>query len=375
MLGTVMASNVFFIIIPAQRHMLAATRAGVPVDTSYGARAKQRSVHNHYATLPVLFTMMSNHFPGLYGHEQSWAVLGLVCLLGVGAKYAMNHGRSTHPLVLVGTGLSFSAAAFLTVPQTDDDGLAALAAGAKVSFATAQHIIGTRCVSCHAARPANPAFAAAPDGVLLETPEQIVAKADRILVRAVHTATMPLGNMTGMTDAERDVLGAWIVQGADVHAPGPVVLPDLPAAPSTGAASVPTAPASSAAGGDVAAAAREVFANRCALCHGAGGKGDGAAGQGLKPRPRDFSDAHWQASTDDANIRRIILEGGPAVGMSAAMPPAADLAGKPEVFAALVAHIRGFGAAPGTDAGAAPDSTPESVPAGSGSVPAEGAQP
>lgn len=371
MVGTVMASNVFFIIIPAQRHMLAATRAGVPVDTSYGARAKQRSVHNHYATLPVLFTMLSNHFPGLYGHEQSWLVLGLVCVLGAGAKYVMNHGRATHPLVLVGTGLSFSAAAFLTIPQRDDT-LDALASGDKVSFATAQHIITTRCVSCHAVDPANPAFAAPPEGVVLETPAQIAANAERILVRAVQTETMPLGNMTGMTQPERKTLGAWILQGADINAPGPVALPAVASA----SAAAPASTAATLAGappGGAASAARVVFANRCALCHGAEGKGDGAAGQGLEPRPRNFTDAQWQASTDDANIRRIILEGGPAVGMSAAMPPAADLAAKPEVFAALVAHIRSFGHS--DEAAADAGSTPGSAPADAGTAPPEGDQP
>src|SRR5262249_33294160 len=85
MLGTIMASNVFFRVIPAQKHMLAATAEGRPVDTSYGARAKQRSTHNHYLTLPVLFTMLSNHFPGLYGHPEAWIVLSLLFIAGAGA--------------------------------------------------------------------------------------------------------------------------------------------------------------------------------------------------------------------------------------------------------------------------------------------------
>src|SRR6185369_17481024 len=111
------ASNVFFRIIPAQKHMLAATAEGRPVDTSYGARAKQRSTHNHYMTLPVLFTMLSNHFPGLYGHPRAWIVLGLLFLAGAGAKYIMNFRVRSHPVVLVGTAASLIALAVLTAPR------------------------------------------------------------------------------------------------------------------------------------------------------------------------------------------------------------------------------------------------------------------
>lgn len=227
LLGTVMASNVFFVIIPAQAHMLASTAAGTPVDTSYGARAKQRSVHNHYLTLPVLFTMVSNHFPSLYGNAMPWLVLALVVVVGVGVKYAMNFRGRSHPLALGGTAAALVAVMAMTRPAVPaSPGVdAALAASPPVSFATADAILRARCVSCHAAAPTDPAFAAPPLGVVLDSPEQVRAHADRIAVRAVQTRTMPLGNLTGMTDAERALLGAWIAQGADTSAPGPARLP------------------------------------------------------------------------------------------------------------------------------------------------------
>ncbi len=333
MLGTLMASNVFLRIIPAQKHMLAATKAGTPVDTSYGMRAKQRSTHNHYLTLPVLFTMLSNHFPSLYGHSQPWAVLALLFLFGAGLKYTMNFRRQTPPLILGGSLAALIGVLVLTAPvsaKVDPQ----LAAQPKVSFATAQSIVQSRCVTCHSPKPTNPAFAAPPSGIVLDTPEQLAALADRVLVRAVTTKTMPLGNLTAMTDGERLLLGAWVVQGADVHAPGPV---DLTAALQAGLPTVFATPALEA---------RSLFDTRCAACHGALGHGDGPAAVSLTPKPRNYTDAAWQGATTDANITKAILEGGAAIGKSAAMPGNPDLDGKPEVVAELVKIIRSLGAKP-----------------------------
>ncbi len=212
MLGSIMTANVFFGIIPAQRHMVEATRAGRPVDTSYGARAKQRSIHNHYLTLPVLFTMLSNHFPGLYGHSYAWAVLGLLFVLGAGAKHVMNRGARTHALVYAGTLASLVGVALLTAPPGDPPELHALDGHPPVDQATASAIVQMRCVPCHATHPSNGAFAAPPAGVALEREDLMEAYAERILVRAYLTHTMPLGNLTGITEAERVTLGAWALQ-------------------------------------------------------------------------------------------------------------------------------------------------------------------
>jgi len=329
MLGTLMASNVFFRIIPAQKHMLAATREGRPVDTSYGMRAKQRSTHNHYLTLPVLFTMLSNHFPVLYGTGQPWAVLSLLFLAGAGVKYFMNFRTRTHPVVLAGTVASLVGVAVMTAPKSlGVDPL--LAAGPKVSFATAQLIVENRCVTCHAEKPTSPSFTASPGGVMLDTPERLKAYAQRIMVRAVQTHTMPLGNLTFMTDEERKLLGSWVAQGADTSAPGPAV--------------VPTAPALAA---PVHANAQEealfVFKQRCAPCHGPQGRGDGPSSAMLNPRPRNYHDRQWQQSVTDELIVKTIIEGGMAVGKSDVMPANPDLEQKPQVLTELVKLLRTFG--------------------------------
>lgn len=218
MVGTVMTSNVFFRIIPSQKHMLAATAAGTPVDTSYGARAKQRSVHNHYATLPVLFTMLSNHFPGLYGHamedghSDAWAILALLMVAGSGIKYTMNFRSLTPKWLMLGTLGCLGGVGALTMPPGDPPVLAELAKHAKVDVTSAKNIVQARCVTCHSAHPTHPAYQAPPAGVTLETVEQMQLFADRILFRAVVSKTMPLGNLTSITEEERLTLGAWIVQ-------------------------------------------------------------------------------------------------------------------------------------------------------------------
>lgn len=220
LLGTIMAANVGHHIIPAQRKMLAATRAGQLVDVTLGERAKRRSIHNHYLTLPVLFTMLSSHFPATYGHPLAWLVLTLLIIVGATAKYVMNfRGRSSRWMIAAGA-LALVAVVALTArtpgaaPAGPD-----LRAAAPVPFAEARAIIERRCVTCHAAKPTNPSFPEPPSGVILEDPRRIQNLAERIMVRAVVTKTMPLGNLTGMTEEERRALGAWIAQGAKIDGP------------------------------------------------------------------------------------------------------------------------------------------------------------
>jgi uncharacterized membrane protein len=215
MLATVMAANVWRRIIPAQSQMLAAARAGREADASLGARAKVRSTHNHYLTLPVVFTMLSNHFPSTYGNRLSWLVLVLLVVFGASVKYVMNFRARSNPWFVAAAIASLAAVVSLTVPARH--GAAAPArAGAGVRFATVHAIIERRCVTCHAAKPSNPSFTEPPSGIILQDPRRIASLAARIQVRAVETRTMPLGNLTGMTDAERDTLGAWIAQGAHI---------------------------------------------------------------------------------------------------------------------------------------------------------------
>ena len=140
MIGTIMSSNVFFRIIPAQKHMLAMTRANQPVDTSYGLRAKKHSTHNHYLTLPVLFAMLSNHFPSMYGHRQAWLVLVLVMVAGAGVKRFMNSRLATPKPLMVLTLLALGTVGWMTGPRALEMD-AGLVNAPKVSFATAQSIV------------------------------------------------------------------------------------------------------------------------------------------------------------------------------------------------------------------------------------------
>lgn len=336
MLGTIMTANVFFRIIPAQKHMLAATEAGTPVDTSYGLRAKGRSIQNHYLTLPVLFCMLSNHFPTTYGHPQPWAILGLLVVVGAGLKYVMNFRGQAHPFAIVGTAMALVVVIGLSVRGSDAlSGLSAYEGKPKVSFATVNTIVQARCVTCHAAKPTSPMFPGPPNGIVLETPEQIALQADRMFVRSVATKTMPLGNLTGMTDEERAFIGAWVAQGKDVSAAGEsAVAPG----PDAGAAEEPVKDVSPPA------LARHRYKNVCAVCHGEKGDAQTPSAAAFQVKPRNFQDPEWQKSTTDDAIRTIILKGGAAVGKSATMPPNQDLEGKPEVVEELLGIVRGFGA-------------------------------
>jgi len=217
LLGTIMAANVGHHIIPAQRKMLAATRAGTPVDTSLGEKAKRRSTHNHYLTLPVLFTMLSSHSPSTYGHPLAWLVLTLLIVVGAAAKVVMNDRARTRRWVLAAGLAALAGVVALTtrVPGAATTG-PELAGAPEVTFAEARAIVERRCVSCHAARPSHPSFPDPPGGVALDDPARIRSFAPRIMERAVVTKTMPLGNLTAMTDAERLTLGAWIAQGARI---------------------------------------------------------------------------------------------------------------------------------------------------------------
>lgn len=213
MLGTIMAGNVWRRIIPSQGQMLAATRAGTEVDTSLGLRAKARSTHNHYLTFPVLFLMLSSHFPSTYGHSLNWLVLLFVMVFGASLKYTMNfRARSDWRLVALGV-MGLIGALTLTMRPTPTAHATTSLQGT-VAFEQVEAIMQRRCVTCHSAQPTNPSFPEAPNGVMFDDAASIRALSGRIHLRAVQTRTMPVGNITGMTDGERDTLGAWIAQGA-----------------------------------------------------------------------------------------------------------------------------------------------------------------
>jgi len=339
-LGTIMAANVFFRIIPAQRHMLAATRAGEPVDTGYGLRAKSRSIQNHYLTLPVLFTMLSNHFPSTFGSERPWLTLTLMVILGMGVKYFMNFRLATPAWALGGTFAALIMVIGVTRPAPDRT-VDTYAEQPPVKFDTVAGIVKLRCVTCHSEHPTNAMFNAPPMGIRLDNVDYIREHADRVYVRAVSTHSMPLANMTGMTEEERNQLGRWFAHGADV--PWDAQMPREQIVSSDEPESDGATKFEPAHGEAAVKAAKTYFKNICASCHGASGHGDGIASSVLNPKPRDFTDPAWQKSVTDLHIHDVILKGGPAVGKSPLMPAQVGLANDPETLNDIVKIVRGFG--------------------------------
>jgi len=216
LIGTLMAWNVFFVIIPGQRAMVGAMLEGREPPVERGAAGALRSLHNNYFTLPVLFIMVSNHFPFTYGHAAGWAVVAALGLLGAFVKHWMNlHERGTKaPLVLPAVAVGLIALAFVSHgprPSSTD-----AHAGAP-PFADVKRVIEQRCATCHAQTPTQPGILEAPKGYRLDVPSMWTQQAPQIHQQAVATETMPLGNLTGMTKEERALLGAWIAAGAPVE--------------------------------------------------------------------------------------------------------------------------------------------------------------
>lgn len=212
MIGSLMAANVFFVIIPGQKAMVAAAKIGQPVDPSYGKKALARSLHNNYFTLPVLFVMISNHFPSTFGHQYSWAVLAAISLGTAGVKHYLNlkeKGQYNYFILPVSVILLL-AVCFVTAPAKPGE------CKETVSFTTVNNIIQKRCVQCHSSQPTDDVYTAAPNGVKYDTPDDIVKKKDLIMQRVVITKTMPQNNKTGITPEERDLIRCWIEQGASV---------------------------------------------------------------------------------------------------------------------------------------------------------------
>ena len=211
LIGTLMAANVFMVIIPNQRKITAALLNGGKPDPRFGVIGKQRSLHNTYLTLPVLLMMVSNHFPMLTDHPQGWLLAGLVVVGGALTRHFLVRtevGDSQHDIAwtlpLIGSGLAL--ALLITQPETLN-----LYQG-EVADAEALSIVTTRCATCHAATPGDPTIKAAPKGISLETIGSLRRYAAQIETQAVKNKAMPLGNKTGMTPEERAKLGAWIAK-------------------------------------------------------------------------------------------------------------------------------------------------------------------
>ena len=211
MIATIMSANVFFWIIPGQRKVVAAMKAGQPVDPVHGQRGKQRSVHNTYFTLPVLFAMLSNHYSMVYSARNNWAVLVLMMVAGVLIRqfFILRHKGKTqaiYPLVAI-VILGGVAAWIMPTPSATN----AVTPTAN-QFAEVQHIVQARCVQCHSSHPTlmdSPA-----KGLMFDQPGVIEAKAQLIYQQVVQQKIMPLGNLTNITEQERAVIAHWVENGA-----------------------------------------------------------------------------------------------------------------------------------------------------------------
>jgi uncharacterized membrane protein len=217
-IGTIMVANVFFVVIPGQRRMLAQIRAGEQPDPRPGRLGKTRSVHNTYLTLPVLFIMISNHYPMTYGAPNGWLVLAAISAAGVLVRrfFVISHKQRYVVGLPVAAALLLLGVAVALGPRPHAAQRSATASTGSVAYAAIAPIVAKRCAVCHAATPTQPGFSAAPAGVLLDTPPHVRANAPRIYAQAVASHAMPLGNLTHMTDAERAALGDWIQAGANI---------------------------------------------------------------------------------------------------------------------------------------------------------------
>ena len=261
-IGTIMVGNVFRIIMPAQRALVAAIAENRTPDPTLPAKGLLRSRHNNYFTLPVLFIMISNHFPSTYGSQYNWLILAGIAVLAVLVRHYFNTRHDSHkfawtlPVAALGmiclayvtgptpapsapevakaqtqyqplpetalggkpaTSAATEAPAAPAAAATAPASAPAQAANAGPSFDKVHSVIQERCAVCHSAKPTSPLFSAAPAGVMFDTPEQIRLQAARIQAQAVASQIMPLGNITQMTQQERELVGAWITQGAQTN--------------------------------------------------------------------------------------------------------------------------------------------------------------
>ncbi len=215
MIATTMTANVFFIIIPAQRKIVGAMKRGEQPDAKPGKRAKQRSVHNNYLTLPVLFSMISNHYAFIYDRKDGWWLLMVIMIGSVFIRHFFNlrHKEITrwrYPII----GCAMIGAVFVyTSPRSGDQDIS-IELGRPVSLSKEiVPIIQQRCVACHAVKP-TVALPGPPKGLVLEDVDQIVSNANKIYQQVVVEKKMPSGNLTDMDEKERRMIASWFRNGA-----------------------------------------------------------------------------------------------------------------------------------------------------------------
>ena len=209
-IGTIMVANVFRVIIPAQKDLVTAVTENRTPDASKGRRALQRSRHNNYLTLPVLFIMISSHYPATYNHPQNWLVLLLFSLAAVAIRHYFNirHLPGFRAWPLIPALVLIAVLVFITAPKPlpDDQGGDS---SSVVQIDEVYAVVEKRCAGCHAAVPTFEGFSSAPLGVELDGPQKLMQQAERVYQSVVVTRAMPLANLTQMTDTERQLIAKW----------------------------------------------------------------------------------------------------------------------------------------------------------------------
>lgn len=211
MLGTIMAANVLFVIIPGQKQMVARLRAGQEVDPAPGIAGRQRSVHNTYFTLPVLFVMISNHYAMTYSHDYNWLILMGISMSGALIRiFFVSRHSEGKPLTgaLIAAVIIMCVVIWAMAPKTTAI-KANSASLPEVTMLEVKSIIEKRCTVCHSLEPTQPGFTAAPKGYTYDTEEKIKSQASQIFQQAVSLKAMPIGNLTGMTEDERGIVARW----------------------------------------------------------------------------------------------------------------------------------------------------------------------
>jgi uncharacterized membrane protein len=212
-IGTAMVANVFLIIIPNQKKVVATMLAGGTPEARLGQQAKQRSLHNNYMTLPVILCMISNHFPMLFGNPLNWLVLAILSIAALMVRHFFNlrHRGVLKWELPVAALFVFVLAAGIA---NDAQHRASDKSNAQVAFAAVRALVDRHCIMCHSATPTHAGITAPPAGLNFTKDDVVRISAARIQAQAVASHNMPLGNETGMTEAERQTIGAWIAQGA-----------------------------------------------------------------------------------------------------------------------------------------------------------------
>lgn len=215
-IGTIMVGNVFRVIMPSQRALVAAIEKGEAPDPAWGAKAKLHSTHNNYLTLPLLFIMISNHYPMTYSHEHSWLVLLAIIAITAFARHYFNlqHKGIKRPIILVVAAIAAATLAYAISPKPVVSEHASTAVFDTTQISNVKNILTQRCATCHSATPSDDVFTTAPLGMMLDTIDEMKQWAPLIKARSVDTQNMPFMNKTQMTDEERATVAAWIAAGA-----------------------------------------------------------------------------------------------------------------------------------------------------------------